>query len=29
VPVVALGQFLPAPLYELAHRAAQTIGIAP
>jgi hypothetical protein len=28
-PVVVLGLFLPAPLYELAHRAAQTIGGVP
>jgi len=28
-PVVTLGLFLPAPLYELARRAAQTTGVAP
>ncbi len=28
-PVFTLGLYLPAPLYELARRAAQTIGVAP
>jgi hydrogenase-4 component F len=28
-PIIALGQFLPAPLYKLALHAAQTIGGAP
>ena len=29
VPVIALGLVLPAPIYELVHRAAETIGGAP